>query len=299
MKRIVVVGNVNADIVYRVDSTLGPDVETRGEPIGTRLGGSGANAASALAVAGDHVQLFGFVGDDALGDAVMDLLCRYPWDATGVKRRPGPTPSCLIMVDPDRERTIISVGPSAAPSSWPDMPFDGADCVYHASRWPLSSAAAGRLRASGASIVCQLASAARLGFASVVVASENHFTPAEARDPWRAVRARGVATDWLVVTCGARGAFAVNGSVLLEVSAAPARVVDTTGAGDAFAAGLVHAVAHRRPMAQALALATVWAGKAVAHPGSTFPHDATFDDDVDAASARVTERPYAPISSDR
>ena len=299
MKRIVVVGNINADIVYRVDSALGPDVETRGEPIGTRLGGSGANAASALAVAGDHVQLFGFVGDDALGDAVMGFLRRYPWDATGVRCRSGATPSCLIMVDPDRERMIVSLAPGAAPSSWPDMPFDGADCVYHASRWPLPQAATDRLRASGAPIVCQLASTVRVGFALVVVASENHFAPAEVRDPWQAVRARGIATDWLVVTRGVWGAFATNGSVLLETAAAPARVVETTGAGDAFAAGLVHAVAHRRPMAQALALATVWAGKAVAHPGSTFPHDATFDDDIDAASTRVTERPYAPASPDR
>ena len=292
MKRIVVIGNINADMVYRVDHAVGPGVETGGASLGTRLGGSGANAGSALAAAGDHVQMFGFIGDDAAGDTIAALLPHHPWDTIGVARRPGATRSCLILIDPAGERTIIGVGPRGEPPDWPAMPLAGADCVYYASAWPLQPAVVARLRASGAPVVCQLRSAERLGFATVAVTSDSHLTRGDAADPWAAIRVRGIAADWLVVTRGAGGAMATDGAVLLQIPAAPARVVDTTGAGDAFAAGLVHAIARRQPMARALALATAWAAQAVAHLGSTFPPDAVQDDDVQALTGQVTQRPY-------
>lgn len=66
---------------------------------------------------------------------------------------------------------------------------------------------------------------------------------------------------WVVITHGAHGATALHvDGQRVTMPAAPARAVDTTGAGDAFAAGLLHGLATRRlPMDRALALASALA----------------------------------------
>ncbi|HMA14393.1 MAG TPA: PfkB family carbohydrate kinase [Kiloniellaceae bacterium] len=293
MEAILVIGNINADWVVRLDEAVRPGLETTGENLGLRPGGAAANAASALAVAGNRVRLAGFIGSDDTGDRLLSLLAAEDrgWDLSGIVRLPGATPACLIVVDPDGERVIVGLYRERAAAQWPEIPAEGVACAYVASRWPAPADLVARLNAAAVPIVSQWRPGYTVRSAAVLVASKDELPPQHRADPWRAARDEGLAPDWLVVTEGARGAWAADGRERLFCPAVPVAVVDATGAGDAFAGGLVHGVARRWPMEACLALACDWGARAVAHDGSTFPKGG---DDIGRRpdTARVTRGRY-------
>lgn len=267
--RILVAGNVNADRVIRLRAPLARGADIGGEDAGIRLGGAAANTASALCHAGHAVRLVGCVGDDLAGDAIIAECARWPWDASLVGRQAGPTPQCLILVEPDGERTIVSLRGHLDPPSWPSLDLEGIDAVYVGSRTLPPMALFEAAHARAVPLVWQFRSEQRPSAApEVVLAAEAALGGA---DPWASLEAMGIVCRWLVVTRGARGAMATDGRRRLDVPARPAAVVDTTGAGDAFAAGIVHGLAKGWEMAACLETATLWGSLAVAHEGSTAP----------------------------
>jgi len=273
MTEILVIGNVNADWVVRLDMPVRPGLETTGENLGLRIGGAAANAASALAVAGNLVRLAGFIGSDDTGDRLLELLRAEPrhWDLSQVVRLPGATPACLILVDPNGERVIVGLYRERAAAQWPEISVEGVACAYAASRWGLPDDLAARLKAAGVPVVSQWRRGYTVKTADVLVASADEVPPQGRADPWRAALDEGLAPAWLVVTQGPHGAWATDGKVRLTCPAVPAAVVDATGAGDAFAAGLAHGLARRWPMEACLKLGAEWGALAVGHPGSIFP----------------------------
>jgi len=72
----------------------------------------------------------------------------------------------------------------------------------------------------------------------------------------------------LIMTAGSRGALWANGQESGEVPAYTVDVVDTTGAGDAFNAGLAVALAENKPLAAAIAFANATAAMCVTRPGT-------------------------------
>jgi sugar/nucleoside kinase (ribokinase family) len=73
----------------------------------------------------------------------------------------------------------------------------------------------------------------------------------------------------LVVTRSEKGAIAVEGNRQVEVPAAPvAQVVDTTGAGDLFAAGFLAGQAHGRSLEQSLQMGAIAAAEVISHYGA-------------------------------
>ncbi len=285
MARVLVVGNVNADQVLRLERPW-----RRGHDLGIvddgfRLGGAAANAASALALAGNDVRLVGAIGDDEAGDAVAAALAGLPLDASGVRRVAGPTPRCLILLEPDGERTILSVRGSQRPTAWPPA-FDltGVAGVYVAARTPPPAGLFAGAAEAGASVVVQYRSRhAPPMRVDAVVASADEL-PAD--DPWAAVQQSGTICQWLVVTRGAAGASLYDRQTRRDFDAVPADVVDATGAGDAFAAGLVHGLARRWPIGDCLGVALRWGALAVAHEGSTAPPGVARDNAIASGGLR-------------
>lgn len=270
---ILVIGNINADWVVRLDEAVRPGLETTGEDLGLRPGGAAANTASALVAAGNRVRLAGFIGADETGDRLLRLMAEedLAWDLCAVVRLPGTTPACLILVDPDGERVIVGLYRDRPEPRWPAIDVGGLACAYAGSRWPLPAELVARLKAEKVPLVSQLRAEATVREADVLVASEDELPARFAADPWKAAQAEGYAPEWLVITQGSRGAWATDGKERLFCPAVPAEVVDATGAGDAFAAGLVHGLARRWPLEACLALGCDWGARAVAHEGSTFP----------------------------
>jgi sugar/nucleoside kinase (ribokinase family) len=84
-----------------------------------------------------------------------------------------------------------------------------------------------------------------------------------------AVAALAPKIETLVVTRGAAGALAVRGAERADVAAEPVReVVDTTGAGDLFAAGFLFGEATGKNLAQSLKLGAICAAEIIQHYGA-------------------------------
>jgi len=92
---------------------------------------------------------------------------------------------------------------------------------------------------------------------------------ARVSDVETAVAAIAPKVETLVVTRGAAGALAVRGSERADVSAEPVReVVDTTGAGDLFAAGFLFGEATGKSLDQSLRLGAIAAAEIIQHYGA-------------------------------
>jgi sugar/nucleoside kinase (ribokinase family) len=99
-------------------------------------------------------------------------------------------------------------------------------------------------------------------------ASEAHALTGESA-PERAARALAGRVAEVVVKLGPDGALWTNGEEVLRAAAEPVEAaVDSTGAGDAFAAGLLHARVSGGSTAESLAAACKLAAQAVATPGA-------------------------------
>jgi sugar/nucleoside kinase (ribokinase family) len=256
--RFAVVGDVMADVVARHASPLAPGSDTAAV-VALRGGGAAGNVAAWL---GDRARLIARVGDDAMAAVALEggLICGVdPALSTGV---------CVVLVGPDGERTMLP--DAGANAALPPPSGIEAEVVYvsgYALLRESSRAAAfawlDAARAAGARTVVDPASAVPLAAAVAVferVRCDLLLPNAAEADVLGAERMRTIAAE-VVVTRGADGASWSDGVRDLHVAAAPAAVVDTTGAGDAFAAGFLSDWA-RGPDA-ALATGVGWAAQAV------------------------------------
>jgi sugar/nucleoside kinase (ribokinase family) len=109
----------------------------------------------------------------------------------------------------------------------------------------------------------------------VLVASASDVGPDVLDDPLAAgYRIAGDLLQWIVITEGSRGVTAYSDDQILRVAAREIIPVDTTGAGDSFAAGLVHALVSGSSMADALQTGVNWGGEATLWASSVLPQDA-------------------------
>jgi sugar/nucleoside kinase (ribokinase family) len=195
-------------------------------------------------------------------------------DVSGVAHGPSPTTRSLILLDPDGERTVINVArceEDAPPARLLDI---AADAVYVRSRRADLAPLLARKAADCLVIAHVPPVVPGSRPAHVIVCSASDLTPGDVRAPLAMGAAvAGEPLRWVVMTAGPAGARAFSAAQELAVAADRVATVDTTGAGDAFAAGLVHALVAGRPMPDALALAvrfgteaTRWAGSALSAP---------------------------------
>ena len=247
------------------------------QQLGPRLGGGGANAGVALANSGAAVHVASVVSQDADGDRVLSMAAAAGLDVSLVRRREGASRTTLILIDPDGERLVLGLDPPAPPYALPDLPSPEARPdvrpagVYVRAAYP--GAAAWADCATGP-VILHWPAPTYDGPADVVVCSADDLTPEVLAAPFEAARAAlGPRLSWVVVTYGADGVRAYNGCEELFVAPPPARVVDATGAGDVFAAGLMEALAAGAPMPAALAHASAW-GAATVELASSAPVDA-------------------------
>ncbi len=265
MADVFVFGTLAADVIVRVRTMPTGGSHVNGEYLGWRPGGSSANIACALSSAGHTVQLVGPVGEDALGEALLKAAQTH-----GVRTEhtiPVPkAPRTLIFLDDSGERTILALaGPGRLNRySLPDLPrLPEADAVWVESyaTFPREIAVA----ASGATLAVPPPDDPALsGPADLLVGSKSQLPDAWRQAPLQAARAAmGDRLRLVVVTDGSHGAVAYGDATPCAVPAQPARQVDATGAGDAFAAGLLHGLLEGWELLAAMKLGTAWAAAAV------------------------------------
>jgi sugar/nucleoside kinase (ribokinase family) len=277
MARIVVIGDLMTDTVAHAMLPLARGSDTPAT-VTMHGGGSGANVAAWLAADGADVAFIGRRGADIPGRNRDMELMGYGVDARLVMDPERPTGTCVVMVTHKGERTMLSDPGANAALSPDDLPPDlfvrGAH--LHVSGYTLLAegsrnaalAALEYARRAGMSASVDGASAApleRVGAEPFLELSSNAMllfvNSSQAKiltgrdDPEQAAR---VLTAWypqVVVKRGSDGAlFYGNGVPQAHVPAPPAdRVIDGTGAGDAFIAGFLPPWLDKKPPAEALA----------------------------------------------
>ncbi|MEO5335589.1 MAG: carbohydrate kinase family protein [Magnetospirillum sp. WYHS-4] len=276
MAAIVVVGSVARDEVAALHEPLREGAHLEGEARGSRLGGGGANTAVALARAGHRAILVAPLGTDALGDELLAELAASGVETSAVRRVPGASTWSLVLVTQGGERTIVNLNRTHEPEPPRRLLSIAADCLYVRSR-ALDLAPLLAEKAQGCLVVAHmppLEEGSRP--AQVLVASQSDLPPADLADPFATgFRVAGNLLEWVVVTRGPEGATAHGPQGLVLTAAAPhVETVDSTGAGDAFAAGLVHALTGGHAMGEALGVACRWGAEAVRWPTSALPAEA-------------------------
>ncbi len=276
MAGILIVGSVALDEVVFLNRPLTPGTHMEGKSHGARFGGGGANIGVALVTVPHQVRLLTAVGSDPLGVKLLRGLASAGMDISQVVQVSGSSTRSLIMIDADGERTIVNLT-RAYEAKLPQRLLNvSTDCLYVRSR-SLDLAQVLAEKARDCRIIAHmppLEPGSRP--AHILVASESDLEAKALVQPFETGRlVAGDLLEWVVITRGAQGAtaFGRDGTVI-EIAAPAVEVVDTTGAGDAFAAGLIHALVSGAAMADALTVACAWGAEAVRWEASALPAEA-------------------------
>jgi sugar/nucleoside kinase (ribokinase family) len=266
--------------------SIGPARETSG--------GSAANSMAGAAALGLEVGFVGQVADDQLG-----AIFAHDMRALGVRFEtpaiagPPPTGVCLILVTPDAQRTM-STSPGASheltsAALEPQLIRSAAVTFLEGYLWGPEQPRATMLEAAriaqegDRTVAFTLSESLCIGdcrqgvlrmveqaLIDILFGNEHemrHLTGCGNLNDCIAALSAKVGT--LVITRGAEGAVAVERAGCVAVAAAPvARVVDTTGAGDQFAAGFLAARLRGHPLAGCLDAGAIAAAEVISHFGA-------------------------------
>lgn len=263
MPGILVLGDINVDVLMRVLAYPPPGGEALTERIDTRLGGSAANTAVGLSRLGLETRLLGRVGDDTWGQVALASLADAGVSLKLVQRDRNETTGMMFtVVTPDGERTMF--GQRGA-----NRRTDPAAIT------PDTLGGAGHLHLSGYALLespqreAALRAVELAAHQKLTISLDTAYLPAlespqalrqvlpyldscilglaEARalvgegEPQAAAAALFKAGVHLAaIKFGAQGCLLADSSSAHLIPAFPVQVVDTTGAGDAFTAGLIY-----------------------------------------------------------
>lgn len=239
-------------------------------------GGKGSNQAVGVARLGAKSYFAGVIGDDKLGDIAMELYAHEGVNTSCLKRTLHmPTGVGLILLDSSGKNRIIL---DMAANKLVDVTFVDAlvpqlatsNVVMTVLEIPVAAAARAMAlgKHNGAITLMNPAPATQLD--PSILAYVDYLTPNESElrilmglapdDPMptedlaRQLQTQGANT--IVVTLGEQGTLIVRKEKpLIHVSGIQIAVVDTTGAGDSFSAGLAMALAEGKPLLQAVQFA--------------------------------------------
>jgi sugar/nucleoside kinase (ribokinase family) len=289
--RVVVVGDIVTDIVAVHGQPLAPGSDTDAR-ITLTGGGSAANTAAWLAFLGVDVTLVGVVGDDDAGAARLAEL-RAAGVSCAVRVAPGATTGSIVVLSGGGDRTMLADRGANGLLGVSDVePVVAGAALVHLSGYTLfdpatraagiaalaraagagaatsvDAASAAPLRSVGGSAFLGWTRTARVLFANTDEAGAILGSPPSAPDPGARHLAATTGGE-VVLKHGAAGAIWSDGTEVVAVPAAPAEVVDPTGAGDAFAAGYLAARLTGAPPGRALHAGAVQGAAAVSRVGA-------------------------------
>ena len=261
-RRAVVVGSTNVDLVMAVQDLPSPGetvlaTSTRREP-----GGKGGNQAVALARLGLDVRFVSAVGDDPDGWWSRAQLNEAGVDVTDVATVEEPTGLAVIAVDALGENSIL-VSPGANVTVRAPDHID-ADVVLLSLEVPLDTVAATASLARRLAVPVVLNAAPAQPLPAELLAAVDVLVVNEAE--WESLgRPTG---GRVLVTLGAAGCQVIEDGSSSTLPAVPVEVVDTTGAGDCFAAAVAFGVAQGFGIGDAAIFATRAAALSVTAHGA-------------------------------
>jgi len=272
---IACVGQLVADIVVRPVDNLPPRGRTQPvRELDLISGGCAANTAAVLAKLGAEAHLVALIGQDAFGDAALADQVRAGVRVEAVRREAGrPTSVAIVLVDGRGERSFYYRAGGCEQLSNAHVP----DEVLRAARFVHVGGAMKMLKLDLAELMARAKSFGCITSLDTdwdiygnwmeklrdAIPRIDYFITNEeeaamlsgVEDPARAARdllASGPRA--VAVKRGERGALLATGDGVREFPAYKVEVVDTTCAGDAFAAGFLLGVSFGRPLGESVRL---------------------------------------------
>lgn len=273
MKKVLVAGEINADLILQGYQSLpAPGKEVLVDDFLMTLGSSSAICAVGLARLGTSVSFLGVVGVDPGGDFCVGAMAAAGIDVSRVQRDPARKTGLTVSITSPTDRALVTFLGATTALRGRDVTdealreFDH----LHVSSYFMQEG----LRPSCADLF------ARAHAAGLTTSLDPGFDPTERWGPdlvetlaqvdlffpnevelagitgrdsvEDALRALDNGRTRVVAKLGARGCVTLEAGRLVEVPAFPVEPVDTTGAGDSFDAGFLHAWLEGRPLAECL-----------------------------------------------
>ncbi len=288
--------NIARGSMSLVDSELQSQIskEVAGLPHSLSLGGSADNTIRAMARLGSEVGFIGKVGHDNTGDRFEQALHNLGIEGK-IFRGDNPSGKCISLVSPDGERTMLTYLGAAAEMHAEDISpaiFEGYDCLYIegylVQEHSLIETAIRTAKEQGLQVAIDLASfnvvEENLEFLRGIVAKYIDIVFAnedEARvfsgeeEPINALQYISEMCDLVIVKIGTKGALIKHKGEVIHIGImAAAKRVDTTGAGDFYAAGFMYGLCEGLSLRQCGTIGAITAGKVIEVVGPTLGEEA-------------------------
>jgi ribokinase len=290
LKPLIVLGSANRDYTVLVERHPLPGETVLGGALTVATGGKGANQAVAAARAGAKPLFVGAVGSDSVGDDVLADLTARGVDVSRVLRSTEPTGVALITVSHDGENSIVVAAGAnggldavATTATISQLATDGAVLLCQL-EIPVEvvSAAASEIEKVRGRFVLNLSpsryvSPKLLALADPLILNETEASdlassaidgPADAETVARRLLSTSRS---VVITLGGDGVVVADAAGVSRLEAKRVAVVDTTGAGDAFAGALVAALSSGASLSDAATAGMAAGTAAVQHIGAQPP----------------------------
>lgn len=279
-----------------VDTDLQTEISksVAGLPYSLSLGGSAGNTIRAMARLGSRVGFIGKVGEDTTGDFFKQALENLNVEPF-IFRSQQKSGKCVSLISPDGERTMVThLGAALEMKAEEILPsiFEGYDCLYVegylVQDHSLIRSAVQTAKSCGLKVAIDLASFNVVeenleflrglvhDFVDILFANEDEaraFTGEQ--EPLNALNVISKEVDLVVVKIGMKGALIKQRDEVVHVGImAAAKRVDTTGAGDFYAAGFLSGLCEGLNLRQCGTIGAITAGKVIEVVGTTFGEEA-------------------------
>jgi ribokinase len=286
--KVTIVGSFNMDLSVRTTRMPVPGETLLGGPFTTGPGGKGANQAVAAARLGAEVSMLVKLGQDVFGNQAAENLVREGINPDTILRTDQThTGVAFIIVDNTGENLIVVAGGANNQVTPEDVErarttLTGADILLTQLEIPMETVAYAVEIAHAAGVKVVLNPAPGQPLSPDLLQRIDILTPneteaqtitglpvtniAEAEEAGRHLLRSGVKAA--VITLGSKGSLVVTPDGSTLVPGRSVKVVDTTGAGDAFSGALVVALGEGKGLVEAAAFANAAAALQVTKPGT-------------------------------
>lgn len=291
MKKILCIGDLALDVIAQLKESInyGNDTASR---ISTHPGGQAANVSTWITRTNTKAQLVARVGNDPVGFALISDLDKYGVEHMNLMRSGRPTGVVVILVDANGERTMFPDNGANADLEVADLPaLDDVEAAYLSGYALLDFrsrdavlAMVKKIKSVGIPIYFDPTTTGAMKVVAreevlswvdlmdgILLNAEEAIYLGACPDIESAAASLKKHTPLVVIKLGSRGAMAIFNEQSVRVPAVTTNVVDTTGAGDSFAAGFIPQWLETHDLEAALSAGTSLAAKCVATVGARPP----------------------------
>jgi sugar/nucleoside kinase (ribokinase family) len=276
-----------------VDSAQASSIYSEAQKTIQMSGGSVGNTMAGIAALGGTASYIGKVSNDSLGE-----LYREDLNALGIRffvepsLGSSPTACCLVMITPDGERTMatfLGACSELTPQDVvPELVINHQVTYLEGYLWDAPLAQESMVKAAGIAQISNRRVALTLSdsfcvdrhrgsfknliqnYVDILFSNEDELMSLyEQYEVESALRLARSICDLVIVTRGAKGCLISTGGETLKIDAVPVKkVIDTTGAGDLFAAGFLFGFTHGCEVGESAKIGSTMAAEVISQVGA-------------------------------